>query len=262
MKTSDIKAERGKKNAQPKPKARSERSNKKAHVKPTAQSNKKAQPKSKAQLEKKAPNSKNSKERILQCAYSEFLKKGWAKSSMRTVAHLAGVTTGSLYFHFKNKEALFDALVKDVYDALLANHRAMYDTFFNMPPDIKKRREFRFEGRKKTLDFVYENYRAVKLLVCGSAGTRYADFFSLMMEDTYKADLRVLSSLKEFGGVLRSGIDMRLYSAIDKSFWNCLFETVRLDIPYEQALEYVGVLDSFYEAGWRKILCGNRHAGE
>ena len=199
----------------------------------------------------------NSKERILQCAASEFLKKGWAKSSMREVAKLAGVTTGSLYFHFKNKEALFDALVKDVYDSLLANHRAMYDTFFTIPPDIEKRRAFRFESRKKTVDFVYENYRAVKLLVCDSAGTRYADFFSLMMEDTYKADLRALSSLKECGGVLRPGIDLRLYSAIDKSFWNCLFETVRLDIPYEGALTYVALLDEFYEAGWYKILCDN-----
>ena len=181
---------------------------------------------------------------------------------MRTVAKLAGVTTGSLYFHFKNKAALFDALVKDVYDSLLANHRAMYDTFFAMPPDIEKRRAFRFEGRKKTVDFVYEHYRAVKLLVCGSAGTRYADFFSLMMEDTYKADVRALSSLKDCGGVLRPGIDLRLYSAIDKSFWNCLFETVRLDIPYEGALKYVALLDDFYEAGWRKILCKNRFGGK
>ena len=207
----------------------------------------------------KAPNSK---ERILHCAASEFLQKGWAKSSMREVAKLAGVTTGSLYFHFKNKEALFDALVKDVYASLLANHRAMYDTFFTMPPDIKERRAFRFEGRKKTIDFVYEHYRAVKLLVCGSAGTRYADFFSLMMEDTCKADVRALSSLKDFGGVVYSGIDLRLYSAIDKSFWNCLFETVRLDIPYEQALKYVALLDEFYEAGWRKILCENRPIGK
>ena len=181
---------------------------------------------------------------------------------MRTVAKLAGVTTGSLYFHFKNKEALFDALVKDVYDALLANHRAMYDTFFTMPPDIKKRRAFRFESRKKTIDFVYEHYRAVKLLVCGSAGTRYADFFSLMMEDTYKADVRALSSLKDRGNIPHSDIDLRLYSAIDKSFWNCLFETVRLDIPYEKALKYVAVLDEFYEAGWRKILCENRPIGK
>ena len=229
-----------------------------AHTKLPVQSRQSSEQSTK-HAQTKAPNSK---ERILQCAASEFLQKGWAKSSMRTIAKLAGVTTGSLYFHFRNKEALFDALVKDVYDALLANHRAMYDVFFSMPPDMEKRRAFRFEGRKKTVDFVYEHYRAVKLLVCGSAGTRYADFFSLMMEDTYKADVRALSSLKDCGGVLRPGIDLRLYSAVDKSFWNCLFETVRLDIPYEGALKYVALLDEFYEAGWRKILCGNRPVGE
>ncbi len=96
----------------------------------------------------------------------------------------------------------------------------------------------------------------------GSASTHSANFFSLMMEDTYKADVRALSSLKDCGGVLRPGIDLRLYSAIDKSFWNCLFETVRLDIPYEGALKYVTLLDEFYEAGWRKILCKSRFGGK
>ena len=254
MKANDTKPERGKTKTHTKSPSQSEQASKHAKIKsPVRSQQAAAHAKTKVQ---------NSKERILQCAASEFLKKGWAKSSMRTVAKLAGVTTGSLYFHFKNKAALFDALVKDVYDSLLANHRAMYDTFFAMPPDIEKRRAFRFEGRKKTVDFVYEHYRAVKLLVCGSAGTRYADFFSLMMEDTYKADLRALSSLKDCGGVLRPGIDLRLYSAIDKSFWNCLFETVRLDIPYEGALKYVALLDDFYEAGWRKILCKNRFGGK
>ena len=247
MKANDTKPEREKKKAHIKSPSQSERASKHAKTKSPIQSKRATK-----HAKTKAPNSK---ERILQCAASEFLQKGWAKSSMREVAKLAGVTTGSLYFHFKNKEALFDALVKDVYDSLLANHRAMYDTFFTMPPDIKKRRAFRFESRKKTIDFVYEHYRAVKLLVCGSAGTRYADFFSLMMEDTYKADVRALSSLKDCGNILHSDIDLRLYSAIDKSFWNCLFETVRLDIPYEKALKYVAVLDEFYEAGWRKILC-------
>lgn len=249
MKANTAKSELGKTKTHTKSPSQSEQASEHTKIKSPVQSKR-----STKHAKTKAPNSK---ERILQCAASEFLQKGWAKSSMREVAKLAGVTTGSLYFHFKNKEALFDALVKDVYDSLLANHRAMYDTFFTMPPDIEKRRAFRFESRKKTIDFVYENYRAVKLLVCGSAGTRYADFFSLMMEDTYKADVRALSSLKDCGGVLRPGIDLRLYSAIDKSFWNCLFETVRLDIPYEGALKYVALLDEFYEAGWYKILCDN-----
>ena len=60
--------------------------------------------------------------------------------------------------------------------------------------------------------------------------------------------------VKQCGGTIQSDVDMRLYSAIDKSFWSCLFETVRLDIPYEQALKYVSILDDFHEAGWDKIL--------
>ena len=196
----------------------------------------------------------SSKELLLESAACEFLKNGWTKSSMRTIAKQAGVTTGSLYFHFRNKAALFDALVKKVYDELLRNHRKMYETFFDMPIDKEEMRKFRFEERKRTVDFIYGNYRAVKLLVCSSEGTQYADFFTLMMEDTYKADVRSLSMVKQCGGTIQSDVDMRLYSAIDKSFWSCLFETVRLDIPYEQALKYVSILDDFHEAGWDKIL--------
>lgn len=196
----------------------------------------------------------SSKDRILQCAAQEFLENGWKKSNMRTIAKKAGVTTGSVYFHFKNKAALFDALVKDVYNELLQNHRKMYETFFSMPPDREKMRKFRFEGRKQTVDFIYQNYRAVKLLVCCSEGTRYSDFFQLMMKDTYRADMRALSSVQWCGEcLLQKDIDIRLYSVIDRSFWDCLFETVRLDIPYEQAIKYVAVLDDFYETGWQKI---------
>ena len=198
--------------------------------------------------------SHSSKKLLLECAAEEFLKKGWAKSSMREISKKAGVTTGSLYFHYRNKAALFDALVKDVYDSLLQNHRQMYETFFELSPDKEKMRKFRFESRKRIVDFIYQNYRAVKLLVCCSEGSRYSDFFTLMMEDTYKADVRALSSIENNGGFLQKDIDFCLYSAIDKSFWTCLFEIVRLDIPYEQALKYVVMLDDFYETGWQKIL--------
>ena len=47
-----------------------------------------------------------SKERILQAAEEEFLKKGFQKASLRNIAKIAGVTTGSLYWHFKNIEEL------------------------------------------------------------------------------------------------------------------------------------------------------------
>lgn len=198
-----------------------------------------------------------SKQRILHCAAQEFLKHGWKKSAIRDIAKAAGVTTGSVYFHFKNKAALFDALVKDVYKTLLQNHHDMYETFFTLQLNKDAMRVFRFEGRKRTIDFIYQNYNAVKLLVCCSEGTQYADFFNVMMEATYQADVRALTMVKTQAGTAHNMLDLRLYSAIDKSFWNCLFEPVRLDIPYEQALEYVAVLDDFYETGWQKILDTN-----
>nr|WP_314995318.1 TetR/AcrR family transcriptional regulator [uncultured Treponema sp.] len=211
------------------------------------------------------PPELTSKQRILQCASQEFLTHGWKNSTIRGIAKGAGVTTGSVYFHFKNKAALFEALVEDVYKTLLRHHHDMYETFFAMPLDKDAMRAFRFEGRKRTVDLIYQNYKAVKLLVCCSEGTDYADFFNLMMEDTYKADVRAFTLAKNHGGALNNMLDIRLYSAIDKSFWHCLFETVRLDIPYEQALEYVAVLDDFYETGWQRILgnyesCGTEGA--
>jgi len=204
-------------------------------------------------------NGTSSKERILQCAAQEFLKNGWEKSNMREIAKKAGTTTGSIYFHFKNKAELFDALVKDVYHLLLQNHHKMYETYFSIPPDREQMRKFRFESRMQTVDFIYQNYQAVKLLVCCSEGTPYMNFFRQMMEDTYKADVRALSAINNCDVFLPEDIDIRLYSAIDKSFWNCLFETVRLDIPYEQAVKYTAILDDFYETGWIKILCTPPH---
>ena len=105
MKANTAKSELGKTKTYTKSPSQSEQASEHTKIKSPVQSKR-----STKHAKTKAPNSK---ERILQCAASEFLKKGWAKSSMREVAKLAGVTIGFLYFYFKNKEALFDALVKD-----------------------------------------------------------------------------------------------------------------------------------------------------
>ena len=56
--------------------------------------------------------------KILETAKKEFLERGFNGTSMRRIAALAGVTTGALYGYFDSKEKIFDALVKDSYDAV------------------------------------------------------------------------------------------------------------------------------------------------
>ncbi len=54
---------------------------------------------------------KETKKKLLACAMKEFSEKGYMKASLRSICKEAGVTTGALYFFFKDKEDLFGSLV-------------------------------------------------------------------------------------------------------------------------------------------------------
>ncbi|MCB1660881.1 MAG: TetR family transcriptional regulator, partial [Pseudomonadales bacterium] len=51
------------------------------------------------------------RERILAAAMSVFSQKGWQKTSLDEVAAAAGMTKGAIYWHFRNKNDLFFALL-------------------------------------------------------------------------------------------------------------------------------------------------------
>ena len=55
---------------------------------------------------------------ILQAARRLFNRKGYAQTRMDQVAEAAGLTKGGLYFHFKNKKALYEALILSMIQSL------------------------------------------------------------------------------------------------------------------------------------------------
>ncbi len=63
-------------------------------------------------------NDKETKKKLLECAMKEFSEKGYMKASIRNICKEAGVTTGALYFFFKDKEDLFGNLVADTLNGL------------------------------------------------------------------------------------------------------------------------------------------------
>ncbi|QEY24360.1 multidrug efflux system transcriptional repressor MtrR [Neisseria animalis] len=54
------------------------------------------------------------KEHLMLAALEVFYQKGVARASLNEIAQTAGVTRGALYWHFKNKEDLFDSLFQRV----------------------------------------------------------------------------------------------------------------------------------------------------
>ena len=57
---------------------------------------------------------------ILDAALKVFAKKGFAGARMEDIARRAGVTKGTIYLYFENKEAVFKTLVRDSIGATLA----------------------------------------------------------------------------------------------------------------------------------------------
>ena len=55
----------------------------------------------------------NSKEKIIEAAIEVFFEKGFDAASMRAIAEKAGLTKPMIYYHFKNKEALYIALLEE-----------------------------------------------------------------------------------------------------------------------------------------------------
>ena len=53
---------------------------------------------------------RETRELLMESGKKEFLEKGYMKASLRKICADAGVTTGALYFFFKDKEDLFGAI--------------------------------------------------------------------------------------------------------------------------------------------------------
>ncbi|MEI9885398.1 MAG: TetR/AcrR family transcriptional regulator [Rhizomicrobium sp.] len=57
---------------------------------------------------------------ILEAALKVFAQKGFAAARMEDIARCAGVTKGTIYLYFENKEAVFKSLVREAVGATLA----------------------------------------------------------------------------------------------------------------------------------------------
>jgi AcrR family transcriptional regulator len=67
---------------------------------------------------RKADQSEGTRRQLLDVARRLFAERGYAGTATEEVVRQAGVTRGALYYHFRDKRALFRAVVEDVQSEL------------------------------------------------------------------------------------------------------------------------------------------------
>jgi AcrR family transcriptional regulator len=75
-------------------------------------------------------------EEIISAALEVFADRGFAATKLEDVARKAGVTKGTIYLYFENKEALFKALIRQTIVPVIAQGEALAKSFTGSARDL------------------------------------------------------------------------------------------------------------------------------
>ena len=83
----------------------------------------------------------NTKQEILEVSLELFSVQGCEATSISQIANAVGIRKASLYSHFENKQAILDALVKDILDQY-AKHSIFAKTNWEQSDDTEGKQAF------------------------------------------------------------------------------------------------------------------------
>lgn len=134
---------------------------------------------------------KETRDRLLESARTEFMEKGYMKASLRNICKNAGLTTGALYFFFRDKEDLFAALVKEPLDTLWELMNDHYRAEREQMEDSQKADEIEEDQNVSVeiVHYLYQHYEDFQLAVTKSQGSGFehcTDRFVGITEDHYR----------------------------------------------------------------------------
>jgi AcrR family transcriptional regulator len=149
--------------------------------------------------------SERSSRAVLDAALQLFSHQGYQATSVRDIADRAGVSTGNLYHHFPDKEAIFQTLV-DEYAALVDSRRFPFTRVFNegsqsFPDNIE---ELGFAARDSVRQ--YRQYMALVYVdVIEFEGTHIRKFYG-DMADRFTAWFEQQGDLERVKSRLRANV--------------------------------------------------------
>jgi len=193
-------------------------------------------------------------QKILVFAKQEFLRHGYKDASLRNIASASGVTTGAIYTYFKDKNALFEAIVSPVCRQVEVIFEEMSQSYYNedtVLSDITVQKSL--EDLLVVYQFIYDHFEIFRLLVVGAEGSSRSNFVHTIVEYEVKHTMAYLKRVKG-AKHLNVHINYTALHMIAEGFINAIFEPVRHNMSHEEALENVKFLIIFYTGGWQNVF--------
>ena len=128
-------------------------------------------------------NENESREKLILCAKKEFMEKGFEKASLRAISAAAGLTTGAVYFFFKDKNGLFGAVVEEPLKRIInAIDKHFSEDMETNIADFQHKSGDHDEFAELMISALYADREAMLILLEKSSGSRYEGIIDRFVE--------------------------------------------------------------------------------
>lgn len=191
--------------------------------------------------------------RIIPAAMQEFMEKGFQNASTRSIAARAGMTSGGLYRHFKDKEDMFAALVEPA----VKEFNSWMDAHIRRGYGGALSGDFEAMWKDNEIDMirevVYPNLDAFRLILCCSQGTRYENFINDLVVEHQKIMMDVFDKLRAQGVPVKDVSEEELHILMS-AYTTAMLEPVAHNYPLEKAMHHLKTIEEFFMPGWHDMM--------
>ncbi|MEI6125679.1 MAG: TetR/AcrR family transcriptional regulator [Pseudomonadota bacterium] len=184
--------------------------------------------------EQTSSTTKSRADRILDAARKLFLKKGYQHTTIRDICRASRLSNGTVYFHFKNKDAIYARIYQECFrfliDMMGAAHRDDMPPFVQIETGLKTYLKFFIEHREmwEMLDISYRRLALpAELIACfdGMVQTAYDFIHRAVQAYLEERGLAGRYDSLELAMLLITSIDGLLYNYKQGFFEDILEDT-------------------------------------
>ncbi|OUP06837.1 TetR/AcrR family transcriptional regulator [Anaeromassilibacillus sp. An200] len=194
-------------------------------------------------------------EKLMEAAKQEFLKNGYERASLQTIAEKAGSSKGAIYIRYPDKESLYRSLVQPAIDGFCELLQSVLYQFNRLSGEEQTRQMLRRSNDEfpKVVDYLYDHFEEFKLLFTSGENNAYQEFIHRVVELDTGCTARYIEA--SGNDAISSGrLTLELNHLLSSAFYTGMFEVVIHNMPKEQAMKHIQKMRRFYTAGWQTIF--------
>lgn len=195
-----------------------------------------------------------SHEKVNKAIKEEFLEKGYEDASIRSIGARAGMTSAGLYRHYKDKEAMFAAMVEPlIKDVKSWTKRHTSRKYKIVDGDNAKEELFGESFFDLIREVILPKRDEFILLMTRSNGTKYENFLHDFVLSNQKEFMEAIRYLKEKGYPVIDINEEELHILLSAYLTAC-FEPIIHDYDEIKIEKYLTSIQEFFMPGWLNIM--------